>query len=145
MPKILDGKAVSQKVKDKLKSEVEDLKKEGIFPKLAVIMVGDDVASKIYVRNKSIACMEIGIEYEEHLLNSNIQMEELLELIDKLNNDESVHGILLQSPIPKGLDINKAFQKIDAKKDIDGFNPYNVRKTLFRTRYIYIMHTLWNN
>lgn len=145
MPKILDGKAVSQKVKDKLKSEVEDLKKEGIFPKLAVIMIGDDVASKIYVRNKSIACMEIGIEYEEHLLNSNIQMEELLELIDKLNNDESVHGILLQSPIPKGLDINKAFQKIDAKKDIDGFNPYNVRKTLFRTRYIYIMHTLWNN
>lgn len=145
MSKVLDGKAVSQKVKDKLKGEVEDLKKEGIIPKLAVIMVGDDTSSKIYVRNKSIACMEIGIEYEEHLLNSNIQIEELLELIDKLNKDSSVHGILLQSPIPKGLDINKAFQKIDAKKDVDGFNPYNVRKTLFRTRYIYIMHTLWNN
>ena len=145
MSKVLDGKAVSQKIKDKLKGDVEDLKKEGIIPKLAVIMVGDDPSSKIYVRNKSIACMEIGIEYEEHLLNSNIQIEELLELIDKLNKDESVHGILLQSPIPKGLDINKAFQKIDAKKDVDGFNPYNVRKTLFRTRYIYIMHTLWNN
>lgn len=145
MSKVLDGKAVSQKIKDKLKGEVEDLKKEGIIPKLAVIMVGDDPSSKIYVRNKSIACIEIGIEYEEHLLNNDIQMEELLELIDKLNKDESVHGILLQSPIPKGLDINKAFQKIDAKKDVDGFNPYNVRKTLFRTRYIYIMHTLWNN
>lgn len=145
MSKVLDGKAVSKEVKDKLKGEVEDLKKEGIIPKLAVIMVGDDASSKIYVKNKSIACMEIGIEYEEHLLNSNIQMEELLDLIDKLNKDESVHGILLQSPIPKGLDINKAFQKIDAKKDVDGFNPYNVRKTLFRTRYIYIMHTLWNN
>ena len=145
MSNIIDGKELSKKVRREVKEEVEKLNKEGIKPKLAVIMVGDDVASKIYVRNKSIACMEIGIEYEEHLLNSNIQMEELLELIDKLNNDESVHGILLQSPIPKGLDINKAFQKIDAKKDIDGFNPYNVRKTLFRTRYIYIMHTLWNN
>lgn len=145
MSKILDGKAVAQKVKDKLKNEVEQLKKDGIVPKLAVIMVGDDPSSKIYVRNKSIACMEIGIEYEEHLLKDNIQIEELLELIDKLNKDSSVHGILLQSPIPKSLDINRAFQKIDAKKDVDGFNPYNVRKTLFGTRYIYIMYTLWNN
>ncbi len=145
MSKILDGKAISQKLKARLKNEVEQLKKDGIVPKLAVIMVGDDGGSKIYVRNKSIACMDIGIEYEEHLLKSDIQIEELLELIDKLNKDSSVHGILLQSPIPKGLDINRAFQKVDAKKDVDGFNPYNVRKTLFRTRYIYIMYTLWNN
>lgn len=145
MSKILDGKAVAQKIKDRLKNEVEELKENGIVPKLAVIMVGDDASSKIYVRNKSIACMEIGIEYEEHLLKDNIQIEELLELIDKLNKDSSVHGILLQSPIPKGLDINKAFQKIDEKKDVDGFNPYNVRQTLFRTRYIYTMYTLWSN
>lgn len=128
MAEILDGKAVSQKIKEGLKREVEELKKGGIIPKLAVIMVGDDPSSKIYVRNKSIACNEIGIEYEEHLLNESTTMDELLGLINKLNNDESVNGILLQSPIPRGLDINEAFKSIDPKKDVDGFNPCNVGK-----------------
>ena len=91
-------------------------------------MVGDDKASKIYVKNKSRACEEIGIEYEEFLLGDNISMDELLELIDTLNNRDDIHGILLQSPIPKHLDINKAFNKIDYKKDVDGFNPINVGK-----------------
>ncbi len=128
MVKILDGKMVSQKIKDDVKKEVEELKQEGIFPKLAVIMVGSDPSSKIYVRNKSIACKEVGIEYEEYLLDDSITMDELLELINKLNNDDSVNGILLQSPIPKGLDINEAFKTIDPKKDVDGFNPCNVGK-----------------
>ena len=128
MAKILDGKMVSQNIKDDVKKEVEELKQEGIFPKLAVIMVGSDPSSKIYVRNKSIACKELGIEYEEYLLDENITMDELLELINKLNNDDSVNGILLQSPIPKGLDINEAFKTIDPKKDVDGFNPCNVGK-----------------
>lgn len=128
MSKILDGKEVSQKIKENLKGEVEELKKNGIFPKLAVIMVGNDPSSKIYVRNKSIACMELGIEYEEYLLDDNITMDELLGLINKLNEDDSVNGILLQSPIPKGLDINEAFKTIDPKKDVDGFNPCNVGK-----------------
>ncbi len=128
MAEILNGKEVSQKIKEELKKEVEELKGNNIFPKLAVIMVGEDPSSKIYVRNKSIACMEVGIEYEEYLLNDNTTMDELLGLIDKLNKDDSVNGILLQSPIPRGLDINEAFKAIDPKKDVDGFNPCNVGK-----------------
>ena len=128
MAEILDGKLIAEKIRNKLKNEVEELKKEGIIPKLAVIMVGNDASSKIYVRNKSIACNQIGIEYEEFLLDDNTTMEELLELIEKLNKDDSIHGILLQSPIPKGLDINEAFKAIDSNKDVDGFNPCNVGK-----------------
>ena len=128
MAEILDGKMVAKKIKDNLKIEVNELKENGIIPKLAVIMVGNDPGSKIYVRNKSIACMEVGIEYEEYLLDKNTTMDELLGLINKLNNDETVTGILLQSPIPKGLDINSAFRTIDPKKDVDGFNPCNVGK-----------------
>ncbi len=128
MSEILDGKMVAKKIRQNLKSEVENLKVNGINPKLAVIMVGEDPSSKIYVRNKSIACNEVGIEYEEFLLSETTTMEELLDLIDKLNKDETIHGILLQSPIPKGLDINEAFRAIDPKKDVDGFNPFNVGK-----------------
>lgn len=128
MAEILDGKMVAKKIRQNLKSEVETLKVNGINPKLAVIMVGEDPSSKIYVRNKSIACNEVGIEYEEFLLSETTTMEELLDLIDKLNKDETIHGILLQSPIPKGLDINEAFRAIDPKKDVDGFNPFNVGK-----------------
>lgn len=128
MAEILDGKMIAKKVRQTLKSEVDDLKTEGIIPKLAVIMVGEDPSSKIYVRNKSIACNEIGIEYEEFLLDETTTMEELLKLIDKLNKDESINGILLQSPIPKRLDINQAFRAIAPQKDVDGFNPVNVGK-----------------
>ena len=128
MAEILDGRMVAKKIRQGLKSEVEDLKANGINPKLAVIMVGEDPSSKIYVKNKSIACNEVGIEYEEFLLSETTTMKELLDLIDKLNKDETIHGILLQSPIPKGLDINEAFRAIDPKKDVDGFNPFNVGK-----------------
>lgn len=128
MAEILDGKMLAKKIKDDLRKEVEELKQNGIFPKLAVIMVGNDSASKIYVKNKSIACEEVGIDYEEYLLDENITMDELLELINKLNNDTSVNGILLQSPIPKVLDINEAFKTIAPEKDVDGFNPCNVGK-----------------
>ena len=128
MAEILDGKVLAKKIRENLKIDVDELKKKGIIPKLAVIMVGNDSASKIYVRNKSISCMEVGVEYEEYLLDENTKMDELLALINKLNNDDSVTGILLQSPIPKGLDINKAFRTIDPKKDVDGFNPCNVGK-----------------
>ena len=123
---ILDGKLVAKSIKDELKKDVEELKKENVFPKLAVIMVGNDPGSKIYVRNKSIACNEVGIEYEEYILDKNTTMEELLSLIDNLNNNKNIHGILLQSPIPKNLDINEAFKKIAPNKDVDGFNPINV-------------------
>lgn len=125
---IIDGKKLAAKVREDLKLEVDNLKKEGNLPKLAVIMVGDDSASKVYVRNKSKACEEIGIEYEEYLLNSDITMEKLLDLIENLNNKKDVDGILLQSPIPNHLDINKAFRAIAPEKDVDGFNPINVGK-----------------
>ena len=126
MPEILDGKELAQKIRSNLKIKVDELKLEGIHPKLAVIMVGEDPSSKIYVRNKSKACEEIGIEYEEFLLKDTIQMEELLKLIDTLNKRQDVHGILLQSPIPNNLDINLAFKSIVPEKDVDGFNPVNV-------------------
>ena len=128
MSQIIDGKELAKNIRLKLKDEVEELKDADIKPKLAVVMVGDDKASKVYVKNKSKACEEIGIEYEEYILPANIKMEELLELIEKLNNDETIHGILVQSPLPKGLDANEAFRKISPKKDVDGFNPINVGK-----------------
>ena len=126
MAVIIDGKSLAKKIRDGLKDDVAKLKKKGIIPKLAVIMVGDDKASKVYVKNKSKACEEIGIE--EFLRNSDITMDELLSLIDELNARDDIHGILLQSPIPKHLDINKAFNRIDYRKDVDGFNPVNVGK-----------------
>lgn len=125
---LLDGKKVSQKVKDELKIEVNELKKSGINPRLAVIMVGDNSASQIYVRNKNKVCDYIGIEFEEYILSEETKQEELLQLIDKLNNKKEVNGILLQSPIPNHLDINEAFRKISPEKDVDGFHPVNVGK-----------------
>ena len=125
---LIDGKNLAKTIRSNLKKDVDELKKEGIHPKFAVILVGDDPASKIYVRNKNRACEEIGIEYEEHLLKDDISMDELLSLIDKLNEDKTINGILLQSPLPKHLDINKAFKRINYKKDVDGFNPINVGK-----------------
>ena len=129
MAQIIDGKEIAKKVRLELKDEVEKLKKDdNIHPKLAVIMVGSDPASQIYVRNKSKACDEIGIEFEEFLLDENTTQKELLDLIDRLNENEKVNGILLQSPIPKNLDINEAFRRISPEKDVDGFNPVNVGK-----------------
>lgn len=128
MAEIIDGKALAKKIRQNLQREVEQLKQQGIIPKLAVIMVGEDKASKVYVKNKSKACEEIGIQYEEFLMPEDIKMDTLLELIEELNNRSDVHGILLQSPIPKHLDINYAFKAIDYKKDVDGFNPINVGK-----------------
>jgi methylenetetrahydrofolate dehydrogenase (NADP+)/methenyltetrahydrofolate cyclohydrolase len=125
---LLNGKEVAKKTKDELKIEVEKLKLQGINPKLAVIMVGDDSASQVYVRNKSKACDYIGVEFEEHLLPESTKQEELLNLIEELNNKKEINGILLQSPIPKHLDINEAFRKISPEKDVDGFHPVNVGK-----------------
>ena len=91
-------------------------------------MLGDDPASKVYVRNKSKACEDVGIEYKEYLLNTNTTQKELIKLIEELNQDKTINGILLQSPIPANLDINEAFRTISPQKDVDGFNPVNVGK-----------------
>ena len=125
---LIDGKNLAKEIRENLKVKCEELKTKGINPKLAVIMVGDDKSSQIYVRNKSKACNEIGIEFEEFLLKENTKQEELINLINKLNNDKTINGILLQSPIPKHLDINEAFRTIAPEKDVDGFNPVNVGK-----------------
>lgn len=125
---IIDGKELAKKIRANLKIECEELKNKQINPKLAVIMVGDDPASKVYVRNKSKVCEDIGIEYKEYLLSSNTKQKELIELIEKLNQDKTINGILLQSPIPANLDINEAFRTISPQKDVDGFNPVNVGK-----------------
>ena len=128
MAVIIDGKELAKKIRANLKIECEELKKKNINSKLAVIMVGEDPASKVYVRNKSKACEDVGIEYEEYLLDVNTTQKELIELIEKLNNDKTINGILLQSPIPSNLDINEAFRTISPQKDVDGFNPINVGK-----------------
>ena len=124
----IEGKALAKRIRENLKITCDELKKKGIFPKLAVIMVGDHAASKVYVKSKSKACNEIGIEYEEYMLEEHITQQELNNLIKKLNHTKEVHGILLQSPLPQHLDINQAFKAISYQKDVDGFTPSSVGK-----------------
>lgn len=126
MSELIDGKELAKKIRKDLKKEVANLKENGVNPKLAVIMVGNDPGSTVYVRNKSKACEKVGIEFEEFLFDENTSEEELLQVIEKLNNDSTINGILLQSPVPKHIDINKAFRAILPEKDVDGFNPINV-------------------
>ena len=128
MATIIDGKNLAKKIRQNLKIECDELKEKGITPKLAVIMVGDNPASKVYVKNKSKACEDVGIEYNEYLLGEDTTQEELINLIKELNNNKEIHGILLQSPIPKHLNINEAFKAITYSKDVDGFTPSSVGK-----------------
>lgn len=126
MAEILDGKELAKEIRKELKKDVEILKEKGINPKLAVIMVGDNSASQVYVRNKSKACEKTGIDFEEFLFEENTSEEVLIETIEKLNKDDSIHGILLQCPVPKHINTNKALSTISPEKDVDGFNPINV-------------------
>lgn len=126
MGQIIDGKNLSKKVLLELKEEVDKLLEKNIVPTLAVILVGNDPASLVYVKNKENACKKLGIRSEQYILNENATEDELLTLINKLNNDEKIDGILLQSPVPKHLNIGKAFAYISPEKDVDGFNPINV-------------------
>ena len=126
MYQLIDGKELAKNIRQELKKENDKLKEKGINAKLAVILVGDDNASKVYIKNKSKACNDVGIEFEEILLDSNTTMDKLLNVIENLNLREDINGILLQSPIPKELNIQEAFEKIDYRKDVDGFNPQNV-------------------
>lgn len=128
MGEMINGKKLAKETREKLKIKCDELKEKGINPKFAAIMVGNDNASQIYIRNKSKACEEIGIEFEEYLLSENIEQKELIEKIKELNNRKDIHGILLQSPIPANLDINEAFRTIAPEKDVDGFNPLNIGK-----------------
>ena len=126
--KILDGKAVSLKVKENVKVRADELKKFGIEPTLAVVLVGEDKASQTYVRAKEKACNEYGIKSVAHRLSENTTQNELLALINVLNLDDSIHGILVQLPLPKHIDTNVVLAAIDPRKDVDGFHAVNVGK-----------------
>lgn len=130
MAKLLMGKEVSARIKAELKTEVENLKKEGINPGLAVIIVGEDPASQVYVRNKERACEECGIYSEKYALPAETNQEELLKLIDELNNKSSISGILVQLPVPKHIDEKTIINAIAPNKDVDAFHPVNVGKIM---------------
>lgn len=123
---IIDGKAVSASVKAQVKAECEELKKKGITPGLAVIIVGNDSASQVYVRNKERACEECGFYSVKYALPENTTQEELNNLVITLNNDDKISGILCQLPLPKHLDDKEVINLIDPIKDVDAFHPVNV-------------------
>ena len=128
MAAIIDGKAVSAKLRQEMKGEVAALQAKGIAPGLAVVLVGEDPASQVYVRNKIRACEELGIRSQDHRLPADTTQERLLELIGELNNDPAVHGILVQLPLPKQISDQAVIAAIDPKKDVDAFHPQNVGK-----------------
>lgn len=126
MANIIDGKRISADIKDEVKAKTEELKAKGLEPCLAVVLVGEDPASQVYVRNKKRACEYCGIRSLSYELSADTTEEELLSLIDKLNADKSCNGILVQLPLPKHIDENKILLRILPEKDVDGFHPYNV-------------------
>ena len=126
MAKIIDGKLISTMIKDELKEEVAALNKQGIYPGLAVILVGDNSASQVYVGNKKKACEYVGIKSFSYELPAETSETSLLELIDTLNKDDKVHGILVQLPLPKHMDEQKVIMRISPSKDVDGFHPHSV-------------------
>lgn len=123
---LIDGKAVSLQVKQQVKQECDKLKAKGVTPGLAVIIVGDDSASQVYVRNKERACEECGFYSVKYALDADTTQDELNALIDKLNKDEKINGILCQLPLPKHLDDKEVINRIDPIKDVDAFHPVNV-------------------
>ncbi len=128
MAQIIDGKKISQDIKDELKEKVTALKEAGMEPALAVIQVGNDPASSVYVRNKKKACEYIGIRSLSYGLPEETTEDALIELIEKLNKDKTVNGILVQLPVPKHIDPDKIIRTISPEKDVDGFHPQNVGK-----------------
>jgi methylenetetrahydrofolate dehydrogenase (NADP+)/methenyltetrahydrofolate cyclohydrolase len=128
--KVLNGTELAAKVKAELKKKIEDLKEKGINPGLAVIIVGDDPASRVYVNHKKNDCAEIGVKSFEYALPASTTEEELLGLIETLNNDNTVNGILVQLPIPKHINEDKVIAAINPEKDADCFHPVNVGKLM---------------
>ncbi|MDH3855672.1 MAG: bifunctional 5,10-methylenetetrahydrofolate dehydrogenase/5,10-methenyltetrahydrofolate cyclohydrolase [Nitrosopumilus sp.] len=122
----IDGKIIAQSVKDRVKKAAEELKTQGIDPCLATVLIGDNPASATYVKNKHKACQEVGIITKDHKLDANITQLELTNIIDNLNTDNSVHGILVQLPLPEQLDEFATTSRISPVKDVDGLTPYNV-------------------
>ena len=128
MAKIIDGKAISAEIKEELKEKVAEYKKQGVEITLAVVKVGNDPASAVYVRNKEKACEYVGITSRTLALPEETTEEELLKVVNDLNEDKAVNGILVQLPLPKHIDESKVLLAIDSNKDVDGFHPVNVGK-----------------
>jgi len=128
--RIIDGKKIAAAMRAELAEETKALAKRKIVPGLAVVLVGEDPASQVYVRMKGRACVELGIASFEHRFPKDMTERRLLNLIDKLNKDKRVHGILVQLPLPKQIDEKKVLNAIDPDKDVDGFHPVNVGKML---------------
>ncbi|WP_017815278.1 bifunctional methylenetetrahydrofolate dehydrogenase/methenyltetrahydrofolate cyclohydrolase FolD [Paenibacillus shenyangensis] len=123
---IISGKQISEEIRQDIKQEVDKMKAEGFQPGLAVVLVGDDPASHVYVRNKEKACHDLGYYSEVHRLSAETSQEELLEMIHKLNNQDNIHGILVQLPLPKQIEEKAIINAISPEKDVDGFHPINV-------------------
>jgi len=129
---IMDGKKVAQEIRNNIRLEVNSLKQKGIQPCLATILVGDDPASKIYLRIKHTCCQEVGIQSRNYELSANASAEELFKLIETLNNDPSVHGMIVQLPLPEGLNGEDLIEKIAPQKDVDGLHPINAGHLSYR-------------
>ena len=131
MAKLIDGKLISAQIRAEIKEETAAFQQEkGYLPGLAVVIVGEDPASQVYVRNKKRACEEVGFYSEVHELPAETTQEELNALVDRLNADAKIHGILVQLPLPKHLDETEVLLRIDPAKDVDAFHPYNVGKIM---------------
>jgi len=130
MAQVIDGKAIAAKIRAELKASVAELATIGIIPGLAVVLVGEDPASKVYVSMKEKACADVGIFSDEYKLPDNTSEKELLELIARLNADQKIHGILVQLPLPKQINTEKVLEEISPDKDVDGFHPYNVGRLM---------------
>lgn len=132
---ILDGRKISKEIKNKIKLEIEQLKKKiHKTPGLAVIQVGDNLASKIYVNSKGKQCQEVGIEFKDFVLDEQTCEMEILKLVEKLNKDETIDGILIQLPLPQHIDTPKIIESIDISKDVDGFKPENLGKVVLNDK-----------
>lgn len=133
---IIDGKKISENILLKIKNKVNELKKTGIFPQMAAILVGNDPASQLYVSIKEKTCQKVGIKLQKHEFSSNIQEQDIINLIKKLNNDKKIHGIIVQLPLPKKFNTNKIIQTINPQKDIDGLHPENLGKLIIGEKAI---------
>ncbi|MHC4131823.1 MAG: bifunctional methylenetetrahydrofolate dehydrogenase/methenyltetrahydrofolate cyclohydrolase FolD [Planctomycetota bacterium] len=125
---IIDGKKIAQQMREELKKEVEQLKVKSIIPGLGVILVGEDPASQSYVRSKERACEKIGIYSDDNHLPAETTQDELLNLIEKMNSDDKIHGILVQLPLPEQIDEQAVLLAVNPNKDVDGFHPVNIGK-----------------
>lgn len=126
MASIIDGKAIAQQMQDEMKADVEELTRKGVTPRLEVVLVGDDPASHVYVRNKERACERVGVATNTHRLPAETLQEKVLELIDSFNRNPKIHGILVQLPLPGHIKEGAVLNAIDPDKDVDGFHPVNV-------------------